>query len=143
MNEDAPLIKGVGGLNDVDVKYNYIPYDTKLKNLAKKLRRNTTRPEKIIWDECLKKCQTGYKFLRQKPLDRFIVDFYCPELMLAVEIDGTSHDYRLIEDNIRTEILNNLGIKVVRYSNEVVLGDLPKIKAALKREISDRATKTL
>jgi len=90
------------------MKYDYIPCDPKLKNLSRSLRQNVTKPERVLWDECLKEGQAGYRFLRQKPLDQFIADFYCSELLLVIEVDGESHDYQIEEDEIRTERLNNL-----------------------------------
>ncbi|MCA9387407.1 DUF559 domain-containing protein, partial [Candidatus Dojkabacteria bacterium] len=62
-------------------------YNPKLKQKARFLRKNMTWSEAKLWRK-LRYKQLGYKFLRQKPIDRFIVDFYCPELMLAIELDG-------------------------------------------------------
>lgn len=63
----------------------------------------------------------NYKFHRQKPLDNFIVDFYCPELMLAIEIDGDSHAKQEEYDLLRSGKLNAYGINVVRYTNDDIL----------------------
>lgn len=121
------------------MKYDFIPYNPELKDLAVKLRRNTTKLESIFWDNCLKNKMTGYRFLRQKPLDEFIADFYCAELMLVIEIDGLSHKYQTEEDSIRTEILENYGIKVVRFKNEEVLNKLKIVKEKLETIVQKRA----
>lgn len=69
-----------------------IPYNPKLKDLAKKLRQDMTLSEVLLWD-CLKqKKMMGYDFDRQRPINEFIVDFYCKDLKLAIEIDGDSHN---------------------------------------------------
>ena len=65
-----------------------------------------------------------YKFLRQKPIDSFIVDFYCSTLRLAIEIDGDSHAEVLEYDAARTAVLDARGITVIRYSNDEVMKNL-------------------
>ena len=70
----------------------HIPYRDDLKEKAQDLRKNMTGPEKNLWYNVLRKNQIeGYRFLRQKPLLSYIVDFYCEELKLAIELDGFSH----------------------------------------------------
>jgi len=70
----------------------YIPYNKNLVELARKNRKNAAQAENIMWFEILRnKAFEGLKFTRQKPLDQFIVDFYCSERMLVVEIDEDSH----------------------------------------------------
>ena len=94
-----------------------IPYNPKLKEFAKDLRNNSTLSEVLLW-RCLKgKQMLGYDFDRQKPIDNYIVDFFCNELMLAVEIDGCTHDYKMEEDAIRQERLETLGVKFLRYTD--------------------------
>ena len=61
-----------------------------------------------------------YKFLRQKPIDNYIVDFYCSELCLVIEIDGDSHAEAVEYDAARTKVLEALGLTVVRYTNDDV-----------------------
>jgi very-short-patch-repair endonuclease len=66
-----------------------------------------------------------YKVHRQRPIDQFIVDFYCPELKLVIEIDGDSHNSEnaQVYDLERTQILEGYGLTVIRFTNEEVLGD--------------------
>lgn len=63
----------------------------------------------------------GLKFRRQQVIDRFIVDFYCHEVKLVIEVDGEIHNYTQVEDAIRQEFLESLGLQVVRFKNEDVL----------------------
>lgn len=82
-----------------------INYNLDLKDFARQNRKSSTKTERKIWREVLSNSQTSYKFTRQKPLDNFILDFYCSKLLLAIEIDGDSH-YKKHEpeyDQARTE----------------------------------------
>ena len=90
-------------------------------SLAKTLRKNMTKEEKHLWYDYLKPYRQTYgvAFTRQKIIDNYIVDFYCPKAKLVIELDGSQHyeedaaDY----DIARTRFLNKLGIKVIRYTN--------------------------
>lgn len=68
-----------------------IPYKPELKELARELRKNPTYAEKILWQGIRRK-QLGVEFHRQVPIDQFIVDFYCHEIKLAIEVNGISHN---------------------------------------------------
>ena len=68
-----------------------ITYNSRLKEKARELRNNSTFTEVMLWNYLKKKQMKGYDFHRQKPLDEYIVDFFCIELMLAIEVDGESH----------------------------------------------------
>jgi len=94
-------------------------------------RRNRTKPtetEKIIWEKVLSRDKTGYRFLRQKPIDRFIIDFYCPKLLLAIKIDGGSHIKKKGTDEMRDKFLKQIGITTIRFTNEEVLNNIDSIK---------------
>ena len=69
-----------------------IPYNPKLKPLARKLRKNSTLSEILLWKQ-IKGKKLGCEFHRQVPINNYIVDFYCHELNLVIEIDGDSHNY--------------------------------------------------
>jgi len=92
-----------------------IPYNPKLKELSRQLRKNSTLAEVLLWNQIKKKQIKGYRFLRQKPINNYIVDFFCYELMLAVEIDGETHNFKAQKDKIRQNRLESLGIKVLRF----------------------------
>ena len=82
----------------------------KTKKAACKLRKNSTLSEVLLWEQLKNKQLIGYDFHRQKPIDEFIVDFYCPKLKLVIEIDGESHDGKIQEDKTREEKLKSLGL---------------------------------
>ena len=94
---------------------NIIPYNPRLKELSRQLRNNSTLAEVLLWNQIKNKKIGGYKFLRQKPIDRYIVDFFCYELMLAIEVDGETHNYSVDEDEIRQKRIEALGISVIRF----------------------------
>ena len=96
-----------------------------------------TEAEKKLWYEVLgNKRLSNLKFTRQKPLDMYIVDFYCAELMLAIEIDGHTHADQERYDKRRTENLNTYGIEVIRYTNAEVLNNLEGVYQNLCKRIS-------
>lgn len=94
-----------------------IPYDPKLKQIALNLRNNSTLSEVLLWRELKGKKMRGYDFHRQKPIDKFIVDFFCSELSLAIEIDGSTHDDKLEQDEERQMRLESLGVRFLRFSD--------------------------
>ena len=95
-----------------------IPYKSHLKKYAKELRQNMTFSEVLLWNE-LKGKQLGVRFSRQIPIDNYIVDFYCKDLMLAIEIDGDSHGHEEAaqNDKIRQKKLESLGVKFLRFDD--------------------------
>ena len=76
-------------------KRKIIPYDPKLKEITKKQRNTSTLSEILLWKQLKGKQMVGYDFHRQKPLDKYIVDFFCNELLLAIEIAGRSHFHKV------------------------------------------------
>ena len=94
-----------------------IPYKPHLKLLARQLRKDATLSEVLLWQHLRKKKMMGFDFHRQKPIDRYIVDFYCPALMLAIEVDGDSHDDRFEIDIYRQRRLENLGVHFLRFTD--------------------------
>lgn len=100
----------------------HLPYNSKLTEKAKELRHNMTAPERKLWYEYLR--NFPIRFLRQKPIDEYIVDFYCSRLKLVIEIDGESHFSIEGEekDATRTMILQKkYGLTVLRFSNTDVM----------------------
>jgi very-short-patch-repair endonuclease len=95
-----------------------IPYNPRLVSLAKKLRNNMTLSEVLLWNK-IKNGQLGVRFSRQIPIDEFIVDFYCKDLQLAIEIDGESHAYEgaVERDKARQTRLELLGVKFIRFDD--------------------------
>ena len=96
-------------------------YSQNNKQLARQLRSNMTKEEKTLWYRYLRNCNV--RFLRQKPIGNFIVDFYCPKLHLVIELDGSQHysDKGIQYDNKRTKELMEYGIKaVIRIPNNEI-----------------------
>ena len=69
----------------------FVKYNPRAKKVARMLRKNSTVAEIFLWKELKGEQMLGYDFHRQKPVDKYVVDFFCPELSLAIEIDGESH----------------------------------------------------
>ena len=114
-----------------------MPYDPKLTTLARANRKNPTPAEKKIWFEVLRSRQfAAYKFLRQKPINQFIVDFYCSSLRWVIEIDGDSHAEDPAYDIERTKILQSYGLNVIRYANRDVLNNTSGVYDDLARRFS-------
>ncbi|MEX0779009.1 MAG: DUF559 domain-containing protein [Balneolales bacterium] len=99
------------------MKKSFIPYAKHLKEKARFLRNNSAPSEILLWKHLKGKQMLGYDFHRQKPLDQFIVDFFCHDLMLVIEIDGESHRTREQEDLIRQNRLEQLGLEFLRFDD--------------------------
>jgi very-short-patch-repair endonuclease len=109
------------------MKQQIIPYKPYLRELAKLLRQNSTLAEVLLWNELKNRKILGYDFDRQKPIDSFIVDFYCKELSLAIEVDGDSHDYSFEEDMKRQVSLEKLGVRFLRFDDYEVKKELSNV----------------
>ncbi|MCH7623917.1 MAG: endonuclease domain-containing protein, partial [Nitrospinae bacterium] len=94
---------------------------SKSKSKPRNLRKNSTDAEKRIWSLLRNRQLVGYKFRRQHPVKKFIVDFACPEILLAIEVDGGQHVERKKADNERTKFLETQGYRVLRFWNDQVL----------------------
>lgn len=107
---------------------------------AQNLRKRKTEAEKILWERLSNK-QLGVKFRRQHPLYRVIVDFYCHELRLVVELGGSIHDLeeQANYDQFRTMLINQLDIKVIRFRNDEIFEDLDKVLEAIRQHIPPRS----
>lgn len=101
---------------------------------ARGLRRNLTLPEGMLW-QVLRTRPHGFKFRRQHPIGRCVVDFYCPAGRLVVEVDGMSHDMGLrpAEDARRDAWLRSQGLLVLRFAAADVMNDLQSVVTAITR----------
>lgn len=99
------------------------------KAQAAELRKNMTDAEKVLWQKLRNNQMFGLKFRRQHPVDIFILDFYCHERKLAIEVDGKIHNQQEQQewDENRTYELNEFGIKVLRFTNEDVIDQTKKV----------------
>jgi very-short-patch-repair endonuclease len=118
-----------------------------IKNIARRLRKEMTAEEKILWQHLRNKQLSGYRFLRQHPLyyehnnnDHFffVPDFYSPELKLIIEVDGGVHLNQIEKDERRDEILLNRGFKTLRINNSE-LQDIERVKSRILEFINNNS----
>ena len=107
---------------------------TEQKEQRKSLRSNMTSAEALLWRALKGRGTGGMKFRRQQGVGPFILDFYCPEHRLGIEIDGSSHDYKYEYDEKRTEYLRSQGIRLLRFSNQQVFTSMQGVLAEIARE---------
>ncbi len=105
----------------------------KLKELARKLRTDSTKAEIRLWSELLRGKQTGYTFLRQRPVLNYIADFLCKDLKLIIELDGYSHEFeqQWKRDKKRQKKLEGAGFKILRFSDDDVMNDLRNVESEI------------
>ena len=92
-----------------------------LKSLAQEMRREPTPAEDYLWQQLKGSSLAGLKFRHQHGIDPFIVDFYCAEYRLVIEVDGPIHDQQTEQDQFRQEMLEADGYRVLRFTNDEVL----------------------
>jgi len=116
-----------------------ISYLSELTELSRQNRSNPTEAELKIWKEILCERKTGYIFLRQKPINRFIVDFYCSQINLAIEIDGEIHIKNRRYDEARDGFLKQIGIDTIRFSNYEVLNEIEAVRLKILSLVKRRS----
>lgn len=104
--------------------YKWVSYNPNLKMLARKLRNKSTLPEVLLWNKLKRDQLLGYDFHRQKPVLNYIVDFYCPELKLVIEVDGADHMNKIELDKLRQKELEGIGLSVLRFTNRDIRKDM-------------------
>ena len=122
------------GLNRSEL---FLAYDQDLVHQAKEMRKNPTAAERKLWEQCLSKFP--YRVLRQRPIDHFIVDFYCAALRLVIEVDGGVHESEQarVYDEDRSRILHSYGLHVLRVTNAEVLGEFDRVCAVFFGFVDD------
>lgn len=115
-----------------------IPYNPKLKEYARQLRKARVLSEVILWKE-IKNRALNVEFHRQVPIDEYIVDFYCHELMLAIEIDGSIHEVEVVKinDARRQKKLESFGVKFIRFTDFEVKNNLEFVLRDLERKVME------
>ena len=115
-------------------KRKIFPYNPKLTALARKLRNESTETEIYLWLKLKGKQMYGYDFHRQKPIDNYILDFFCYDLLLGIEVDGYSHEILEVynKDRIKEKRMNELGITILRFSDFEVLKDMENVIRAIE-----------
>ena len=123
------------------MKNKILPYNPKLKLLARKLRKQGFLSEVLLWKQ-IKNKSLGVEFHRQVPIDEYIVDFYCHELMLAIEVDGNSHlaEDAALNDVKRQENLEKLGVKFIRVGDIDVKRRINIVMWTLESKIQELQT---
>lgn len=113
-----------------------IYYNPELREKARRLRNESTFSEILLWLK-IKGKTFGYEFHRQVPLDEYIVDFYCHELSLVIEIDGSSHDNKYDYDLKRQRRLESLGVRFIRFEDIDVKRNMNDVLRTLEFVISE------
>jgi very-short-patch-repair endonuclease len=108
----------------------------RLKPLARQMRCKPTPAEELLWQRLRNRQIAGAKFRRQHVIERFIVDFYCSEAQLAIEIDGPIHDYTPVEDAVRQDFLESLGLRVMRFANDEVQAGIERVIRQIEEAVA-------
>jgi very-short-patch-repair endonuclease len=124
------------------MKNKIIPYNPKLIEYARLLRKNSTLSEVLLWQQ-IKNKALGVQFHRQVPMLDYIVDFYCHELMLAIEIDGDSHLYKYNYDNKRQGDLEKEGVIFLRFTDIDVKRNMFSVGLTLEQVVQQLITKKI
>ncbi len=114
-------------------------------NKRKELRHNMTKAEVLLWIELKGRKVMGYKFRRQFGIDIYVVDFYCPELKLAIEVDGATHftDEDIAYDKDRQERIEQLGVRFLRFTNLDIYDSLECVMEVIRNKIKEIETTPL
>jgi very-short-patch-repair endonuclease len=110
------------------------------KEKRRYLRNNQTSPEKLVWMFLRRKQISGERFLRQYSIHSYVIDFYCPSLKLAVEIDGDSHfesDESIKYDKKRERFLVSVGTTIIRFTNQQVIENLEKVMDQIEEKVKE------
>lgn len=107
-----------------------------LQKAARGMRREATPAEAKLWEALRGRGVGGFRFRRQHPVGRFVLDFYCPIRKLGVELDGGVHDHQRERDAEREAVLAAGGYRVIRFRNEEVLTDLPAVLARIEAALN-------
>ncbi len=109
-------------------------YNGKLNIYARQNRQAGILSEILLWNQ-LKKNQSGVKFTKQKPIGNYVVDFYCKECNLVIEIDGDSHNGKFEYDRVRDEYMAQQGIKVLRFWDTDILKNMEGVLLAIRETL--------
>ena len=103
-----------------------LQYNKELKENSRSLRKNMTDAERFLWSKIRNRQIKDYRFIRQKIIGNYIIDFYCPKACLIIELDGSQHytDEGMKKDEIRDKFLAGLGFRVLRFSDRDILKNI-------------------
>jgi very-short-patch-repair endonuclease len=108
------------------------------KRFARQLRKDETKAEKLVWETIRNRKFRGFKFRRQHVVQGFVLDFYCQEVKLGIEIDGAVHYKRKDYDRLRQDIIESKGINVIRIKNRDILNDKSSILKKMRKSIANQ-----
>ncbi len=128
------VANGRGGLASKSVVSFNLPYNKKLVQRAKNLRKSGSLPEALLWREIKSKKINGLDFDRQKVIGNYIVDFFCAKIKTVIEIDDKTHELKEQHDSIRNKYLQDLGLRIIHISAKDVLKN-PSSVAELLRSV--------
>jgi very-short-patch-repair endonuclease len=125
----------LGGQEDYPIYFGAGP---ELLRLAGELRKSMTPAEKVLWERLRSRKVKGFRFRRQQPIKDFIVDFFCYDAMLVIEVDGDVHsdEHQYERDEQRTIILKNLGINELRFTNQQVINQTDEVISKIESTLS-------
>src|SRR5436309_14434138 len=104
--------------------------------IAKRLRRDQTDAERKLWLRLRERQVNGFKFRRQQPIGRYIVDFFCPDMKLVIELDGGHHSHQVQADQHRTDYLTKVGYRVLRFWDNEVLSETEAVLQKIADELN-------
>ena len=125
-------------MTDTNNRRRNLPYNPVLKDRAKELRQHMTLSEVLLWKKLKGRQMCGCDFDRQRPIDEYIVDFFCKELRLAIEIDGSSHDFKKEKDQERQRRIESYGVEFLRFWDSEVKNDMNGVLARIEEWIRER-----
>jgi len=116
------------------------PYNSKMQTAVRTLRKNMTDSELKLWSRIRRKQIFGLQFYRQRPIGNYIVDFYCPQAQLVLEVDGSQHMHELAgrKNEYRESYLKQQGIKVLRFDNLQILKQLDAVVDKVYHTVASR-----
>jgi very-short-patch-repair endonuclease len=122
---------------------NIIPYNPDLKEKARKLRNNSTKSEIILWKYLKGRQLCGVDFHRQKPVGSYILDFFCPEVYLGIELDGYTDHFREVvhKDKLKEKQMMSYGIRVIRFWDDDVYYDIDNVLRVIEITVEWRKQK--
>lgn len=120
------------------MKNKIIPYNPNLKELARKLRKQGILGEVLLWKQLQRKA-FGVEFHRQVPMLEYIVDFYCHELMLAIEVDGLTHDFdgADVKDGERQKEIEEYGVRFIRFADSEIKKNMPGVVRIIENVVNE------
>jgi very-short-patch-repair endonuclease len=133
-NNSNAMVK-LGGQEDYPIYFGAGP---ELLRIAGDLRKSMTPAERVLWERLRNKKIKGYRFRRQHPIKDFIVDFFCYDALLVVEVDGEVHNdpHQSERDEQRSIILKRLGIKELRFTNQQVINQTDEVINKIELSLS-------